>query len=147
MLRGSFGAHSGEPNLDAYLVLPQLGVSGQVSFLVDTGAAITCLHPNDLLALGADLEAVRGLPTLPVSGVGGSPNVYRTPGYLAFGDDDSVYVYEIPVSILDPQDAPPLASMLGRGILRHWRMTYDQTNDVLEFAVNYADQTMALPGS
>ena len=86
MLYGSFGTHNGEPNLDAYLVLPQLGASGQVNFLVDTGAAITCLHPNDLLALGADLEAVRALPTLSVSGVGGSPNVYQTPWYVAFGD-------------------------------------------------------------
>ncbi len=144
MLYGSFGTHNGEPNLDAYLVLPQLGASGQVNFLVDTGAAITCLHPNDLLALGADLEAVRALPTLSVSGVGGSPNVYQTPGYVAFGDGNGVYVYEIQVSVLDPQDAPPLASMLGRDILQHWRMTYDQTNGILEFLVNHSDHTLTL---
>ena len=145
MLYGSFGIHSGAPNLDAYLVLPELGVSGQVNFLVDTGAVITCLHPNDLLALGADLEAVKGLPTLTVSGVGGSPTVYRTPGYVAFGDDNSVYAYEIQVSILDPEGAPPLASMLGRDILKHWRITIDQGNGVLEFEVNFADHTLALP--
>ena len=44
---GRYGDTSGSPYLEGRLVVPCLEISGDVSFLVDTGADYTALMPMD----------------------------------------------------------------------------------------------------
>ena len=145
MLRGSFGAHSGEPNIEGYLIVPALNVSGHVEFLVDTGADGTLVQPSDLLALGADEAMLRRLQyKKPVNGIGGSLGVHIAKSSLLFLASSTLNVYSVEVGIPHIDQVPPLPSLLGRDILQHWRMTYDPYQGRLSFVVRYADASKTL---
>ncbi len=71
MIRGVFREEMGRrrPFVVGLLSLPALELTGDVAFLVDTGADSTLLAPRDAANLGMDLAA---LPEGPSStGVGG----------------------------------------------------------------------------
>lgn len=141
MIYGAFGAQSGEPHLEGYISLPQLGIFGRIDLLVDTGAHSTCIHPNDLEPLGADLNALEVLPRATVSGIGGDLPVYEAEAVLAFLEGETLYLYEVAITIPDPTTVQALPSLLGRDILQHWHMSYDKTMNSLEFNVRHADHT------
>ena len=54
MLQGRFGDTSGRPYLEGRFYIPRLGVQGNISFLVDTGADSTTLLPADANKLNID---------------------------------------------------------------------------------------------
>ena len=47
MLQGRFGDTSGRPYMSARVIVPRLNVTGNVSFIFDTGADFTMLMPAD----------------------------------------------------------------------------------------------------
>ena len=46
MIRGEFGS-MGRPVVEGYLRLPRFDIARVITFLVDTGADTTCIHPKD----------------------------------------------------------------------------------------------------
>ena len=117
----------------AQIVVALDGRSREVSFLIDTGADATVLHPRDarrILArdlytinFDADSRRVVGL------GVGGGADrVVRDATLMLRSVDGGTYSMEMPILIARPVPAEPgdhgnwrLPSLLGRDFLRHFR--------------------------
>jgi hypothetical protein len=98
-----------------------------VTFMVDTGAAHTCIHPLDAIrSLGlqpAQLADPEGWPkTIQGRGVGGGVNYFEIPAsYGLVNDDGSVEVIEGHVWIgqLTP-GTQRMPSLIGWNLLRHF---------------------------
>lgn len=146
MIRGEFGP-AGQPVVEGYLTLPRFGTTRNLTFLVDTGANATCIHPRDGI-LAATPFGQLGNPVTS-HGVGGPATYYRERAILEFVDGDAreIRSYEVDVLIAKPAADPMhsmnrLPSLLGRDIIDRWRMVYDRTEDVLEFTVRSADAVL-----
>ena len=96
MIPGGFDAFR-YPTVEGRLVIPRLGVSYRVAFLVDTGADRTCLHPMDGIQAGIPFARLRDGVT--VGGIGGQSTYYEEPAILLFADDTErqSYVYNVTV--------------------------------------------------
>ncbi len=144
MLYGSFGTADGSLRLQGTLILPQLGFQHLTTFVIDTGATNSCIHPHVLRDFGVDTHGVLSLPSYDISGVGGSITVYETQGFLAFQDGDTVHLYETPIAVFDPKDPPDVPSIIGRDILERWRMVYARAQGTLEFEILESDYTWSV---
>ena len=148
MLLGRFGDSTGKPYIEARVVFPRFSIRGNISFLVDTGADRTYLHPLDGRKLGLDYSQLQPAPS-PSYGIGGHlVRVFQEDAYIIFEESGSVlYIYRIPV-LIAPLDNTAIAlrvpSLLGRDILDRWRMTYAPTQQRyrLWFRVISADLTI-----
>ena len=128
------------------LIIPDLGVSGDVEFLVDTGSDRTSLHPLDGWALRIPLSQL-GNPTS-LAGIGGSQSYFTADAALLFRDETQNRLYFLRLAIAQPtQHNLRLPSLLGQDILRHWRTVHDPTERVLEFTVRRSDGMVMLPPS
>lgn len=103
------------------------------TFLIDTGADVTILHPQDSLRLLRP-EEIRALPNpAPMSGVGGGANSYPIEATVVLMHDDR-RLHSVPLTIFlaDPSPANQwLDSLLGRDALDHFIMHFDQRGRVL----------------
>ena len=128
------------PYVRCRLALPGTGIADRITFLVDTGADATYLHPSDGLEIGLPFDLLQGSVTS--SGIGGSATYFPEPAVLTFTDSVTRrhYGYRISVNIAKPGDVRGrLPSLLGRDVIRRWRMDYDPTEGRLEFTVRDAD--------
>ena len=117
--------------MKARLVLPRLGVSGQVDFLVDTGAAASVLHPDDGIALGCPFDDL--LLPMAFEGVGGTHTYYRETAVIEFDDSGTEIGLRLELAVAKPHPAVDgLDSLLGRDILNRMRVDYDFPQDRLE---------------
>ena len=151
-IQGYFKSGRGElpaPYVDVGVYLLRSGAVEVVSFLIDTGADVTCLHPEDIRRMGIDRRLLTPGSLNYPRGIGGTAGYYREPALLLFPDRDrgdtfcqlAVIIYENPE---DPamERAP---SLLGRDFLNRCdlRLNRSQTLARLE-PVNLAD-TAILP--
>ena len=60
MLTGRFGGTTGRPYIEGRLFLPRLGIDGNISFLLDTGADSSILMPGDALRLKVPYDQLTG---------------------------------------------------------------------------------------
>ncbi len=82
-------------------------------FLVDTGADICILNPNDGRRLGLDYASLSGWQTTSVT-LGGLSASIVEPAVLSFRGKSRIYVYRIPVLISAPRpEIMHLPSILG----------------------------------
>ena len=119
-------------------MIPRLGLRGDLSFMVDTGADETYLMPGDALVLGLDHSLLTA--TSRAVGVGGETVDFSEPAVLVFEDRRNLYVYGFDLTIADLN--PHLLgvpSLLGRNILDHWNMRYRPPTRYLRFEVVTAD--------
>lgn len=132
MLRGRFG------------VLPRLGLTAGISFLVDTGADSTLLMPADARHMGVDYAKLTD-QTESV-GIGGTSLDFLEEATVAFLEPDRcLYLYYVDLRIAEPTtDILELPSLLGRNVLDRWRMAYDPGRDELMFRVRSFDQRIRL---
>jgi hypothetical protein len=141
MITGRFGDTSGRPFIEGRIYLPRLGISGDISFLMDTGADTTTLMPDDIMRLAIDFDALEG--DFACVGVGGAVHCYTERAILAFTDPGkTVYAYELSELCLmnaDPQ-MDGVHSLLGRDILDNWRITYDPQGNKLQAKVVLANK-------
>ena len=101
---------------------------------MDTGADATYLHPHDGLEIGIPFDLLQDRITS--SGIGGVAAYFPEPAILLFSDDavQQRYGYRINVNIARLGDVGDrLPSLLGRNVIRRWRMDYDPTAGRLEF--------------
>ena len=69
MLRGRFGDTSGRPFMEGHVLLPRLGLRGNVSSIFDTGADTSLLMPLDAQRMGMDYGLLGNeLSTLGIGG-------------------------------------------------------------------------------
>jgi hypothetical protein len=121
------------PLIRVTLYLP--GISRRwapVDFLLDTGAATSCVHPQDAITrLGIDAQALRTPSAWPLQqaahGVGGATIDYMVPIQFALRHDDGSWDrYQHDLAIARPGPAnQTLPSLLGWDILRHYRVVVD----------------------
>jgi hypothetical protein len=87
------GFNGTRPLLPGFVIFPNLNASGQVIFLVDTGADVSLIGPGDCVALGLEPQLnlssphVQQAPTV-VSGICGSVQPYLVEVYLFFPQRD-----------------------------------------------------------
>jgi hypothetical protein len=149
MLRGTFGGRygdtSGRPYLEGRLILPRLGIRGDISFLVDTGADASLLSPLDAQRLGVDFSKLEGDGE--TWGISGVSHNFIEEAVLVFAEPGTalyIYYIDLDIAVPDPNTPPDLPSLLGRDIIDHWRMTYSPIKKNLAFKVLEADHTVDL---
>lgn len=128
-LLGRLGDTTKQPYLEGRISIPRLGVVGNISFLVDTGADRTTIHSMDASRLNLDYSKLNW--TLKAYGVGGiEVDIAEEPAILALLQPGvAVYYYDVYADIprFDPdwhKVAFPLPSLLGRDLLGQWVMHY-----------------------
>lgn len=112
--------------MDGVLSLPRLGPAQvDVTFLVDTGATFTVIHPKDLKAMGLDvMRAFASQPTDHGRGIGGVARYFKDEARLSFEHATGEVVdYLLPVNIAVPTDVnADYPSMLGMDFLYAFRL-------------------------
>ncbi|MGH2632411.1 MAG: hypothetical protein ACRDG3_03285, partial [Tepidiformaceae bacterium] len=143
-IKGSFGTADRVPMLRAWVNLPRLGVLSTVDFLVDTGADRTVPHPDDAAELKINHRLLGAHATL--TGVGGSGSYAAEQALLVLGDGVGLWYLATVIYIATPNASNEgYPSLLGRDVLSRMRMTYDHTNDLLEFDVLSFDHRSEAP--
>lgn len=139
MLKGRYGDTTGRPYIEGRLSIPRLGLRGDISFIVDTGADKSVLMPLDANRLGVDYSQLnRSYNTI---GIGGYSKNYIESAMLAFAEPKAllhVYLLEIYICTPSPEIAD-IPSLLGRDILDRWKITFHKSNDDLFADVVSAD--------
>lgn len=133
------------PFVRCRLTLPRFGIVARMMFLVDTGADATYLHPRDSVRMGVPFDLLEG--SLTSRGIGGRATYFPEPAILSFTDYTAGqrYGYRISVNIAKPGDVGDrLPSLLGRNVVRRWRMDYDPMDNRLESTVRDADFALAI---
>ena len=134
MILGRFGDTSGRPYVTAHVELLRLGVEGEISFLVDTGADSTVIMPLDAKRLGIEYSELSD--PADSFGVGGKSSDYLEPGMVAFGDDNGLYGYHLGLIIMKPKEGiNSTPSLLGRDILQNWDMRMSKPDNMIQFKV------------
>lgn len=98
-----------------------------VPFVVDTGAAVTCIHALDAIRLfgmsPGSLDPATWPETTPVGGIGGGLSYLTLPARYAFRHDDGTFqVIEGPIRVGEARSQGTPA-LLGWDLLRHFRLT------------------------
>ncbi len=128
MIRGFFRAEADRrrPFVSGWLEVPSLRCSGEVAFLVDTGADSTVLAPRDAALLGIDPSL---LPPGPAStGVGGRMQTAHAQASITLDH----LRYDFPLRILTPATRTQrsalarIPSLLGRDVLAHFALFLEQ---------------------
>ncbi len=136
MIKGLFDpANRGPyPWVGAALYLP--GYTQQwvvINFLIDTGAAGTCLHPNDAITRVGISQGALALPqqwpiVVPRGGIGGKSDYYTVEAHYAFlhSDTNQFQVIHGTIDIAAITSAnQSLPSLLGWDILQYFKTTVD----------------------
>jgi hypothetical protein len=143
MLRGRFGDTTGRPYLEGRLILPRLGVRGDISFIVDTGADRSLLMPLDGIRMGINYAGLTG--NVESIGIGGVTHNFEEEAIVIFADPRNIYIYLIDLEIAAPtSEIERIPTLLGRDILDQWRMVYHPARNRLSFTVISADYTAPL---
>lgn len=149
MIEGTISTIERRPYLQGRLLIPSLRIDGYVDFCVDTGADVTLLSLGDGQSLGIAYDAL-ALPVHEMHGLGGEAPVSSISAVLLFREvlSQSIYdrLYAIKLNMLlppaDNKKEPEILripSLLGRDILRRWRMDCDFSKMRLRFFVRSAD--------
>ena len=137
-VRGFFIGPERRPYVSARLVLPDLGVDGEVALLVDTGADTTIIHWADRQSLTTrDGERLGSDTVFPdraqASGIANMPVEYgREDAVLAFQTEDgSVVATDLQVYIQLSPESAEVPSLLGRDVRSEARLDFNMPADDL----------------
>lgn len=128
------------------MLLPRLGLSTNLSFLVDTGADCSTLMPADGIKMGIDYAALQN-PKI-VGGIGGNAACYQESAVFIFDEPNRklIRAYSVDLMIPQPQrDLMHMPSLLGRDVLDRWHMSYEPSRGRLRFTVRSDDYTIKMP--
>ena len=139
MILGSFD--NGSPFVEGLLVLPRLNIQEPVSFLVDTGADLTCLMPADSHRIGVDFARLQQRTT--ITGASGYIHPFVERAHVLFTEASGTERGYRSRRLIFP-DEPELQelhSLLGQNIMGRWRIVHDFSRDILTCTVRSADRT------
>ena len=117
------------PYITARVALPAQSITGEVPFLVDTGADTTLLAPTDALRLGIDVAALpRGVST---TGVGGTTPTAIAAMTITLGTAPYTLTARIlrPATPAQRRTLSRIPSLLGRDILAHFALFLEDATD------------------
>ena len=127
MIRGVFREERGRrrPFITARLLIPSQSISGDIRFLIDTGADSTVLAPADVFFLGVDVQRLP--PSTPSAGVGGITRTASAEATITLGR----LTYDLSLRILVPgreqqQALSRIPSLLGRDMLSHFALFMEE---------------------
>ena len=113
--------------------LPRLNLYGPTTFLIDTGADFSTIHPAGGLRLGGDYaRAFAGFTPSAIGGVGGQAAEFKEPCTLLL-EASSGQWDQIPttVGVAVPTTANLLLpNLVGRDVLRHYRFVFQETAEI-----------------
>lgn len=144
MIAGFFdvarGSGSPVPKVRVGVFVPNVTQAwAAVDFLIDTGAATTCVHPVDattrLHILTADLnQPLKWARSESYRGIGGSAIYYVVPAHYAFQHGEGrVQVLHGQLRIAQPRPHnQALESLLGWDLLQHFRLVTDWPSRQIE---------------
>ena len=146
-IQGYFRSRRGEapaPYVDVGVYLLRSGAVAVVSFLIDTGADVTCLHPKDIRDMGIDYRLLTPGSLNYPRGIGGAAGYYREPALLLFPDRDRGDTFcQLPVNIYENPDDPAMertSSLLGRDFLNRCDVRLNRAQSLARLEpVNLAD--------
>jgi len=124
------------PYLSAFVRLRNFDLLAEVTFLVDTGADVTVLNPQDSSRLLPPGGRARLRDPIQFGGAGAGLDHYPEHADVYFRHDDGrVEQIAATVYIATPAEANRnLESLLGRDILGNFVMTFDQAGRALTLA-------------
>ena len=99
MIPGAFD-WQGRPYIRGEVSVPRLGVKEYVTFLVDTGADSTCIHPEDARRVGIAFD--RLVEASDSKGIGGRAVYFREIAVLSFVDEGAKRLYAVDLLIAKP---------------------------------------------
>ena len=131
----------GVPLVDGIVYLPGLGNSGAVTFLMDTGADVTCLGDKEVVSMQIPRQELK--TPAHISGIGGSATYYWENARVLFPFLDSMIgsgfaEYSVDIAIAG-EGAEWSTSILGRDILNRWDIRYNYGDNILQCEVHSAD--------
>ena len=143
-VRGYFTDGARRPYVGAEVVLPRLGVWGEIELLVDTGSDSTIIHWGDRLRLRTPDGQPLAAGTIfrdgsEASGIAGSHVQYGSENAVLFFDTEEGRQVAVRVRV-DIELTPPIAevpSLLGRDVLSEARLDFNMPADelVLDWAL------------
>lgn len=140
MIRGHFHLEQGHPHPYVEVLVRVEGgrqTLQPVRFLIDTGAAVTCIHPSDAInRLGlppALLANPRAWPRSEIiGGIGGSARMFIVDAQLQFDEPGAYHQYELPIRVAQPTlQNHMLPSILGWDVLSGFQLFVDRLNGVV----------------
>lgn len=124
------------------MVVPCLEISGDVSFLGDTGADYTALMPMD----GEEMQVpfasdeFNQLEDSNAEGIGGRSGCKIVPAHVIILGSDHLYLFDIALRIFEPhKNLQSFPSLMGRDIVSRMKMESDPMRGVLSFIVRDSD--------
>ena len=122
----------GRPTVEGRVSLTSLNRDGVVQFIVDTGADQTLIAYEDAVDLGVDFEQYNQSSVVASVGVGGSLRVYPEGGRLIVRDaGDNYHPFDITLGLAERNPDGWIPSLLGRDILRWFRVVVSQPENVV----------------
>ena len=136
MIIGKFD-RNGRAFVNVGVYLPRLHTGGTFLIQVDTGADVTCVHPEASNALGIPFDQLDPATIRTADGVGGKSRYFVEAAVLVFVNyNDDREFEEVPVDLWiaeSNEKNQSLESLLGTNVINAWRMNYDPPNGRLEF--------------
>mgnify|MGYP001589979239 CR=1 FL=1 len=106
-----------------------------LQFLLDTGAAVSVIHPVDAKSIGLELdEEFSAIPMEINAGIGGGARYLREMSWLEFTQADgalSRYRFALRIAVPDAANAV-LPSILGMDFIQHFRLTVSVREERVE---------------
>ena len=137
------------PFIQAFVHLPRLGLREWITFLLDTGADGTCLHPRDVAQIGIGSSQMLGSASVTATGVGGSFSYHWEPSWLMFRESARGFVFcQIELAICEFTDDPDignLPSLLGRDFLNRCRISLDSEMNFVQLEPRNISDWLILP--
>ena len=125
---GSYTAPAALPYVWTIVHLPAFDRRALVTFLIDTGADVTTLHPQDSLRLLSPSEFSGLTKPVALGGAGAGVNHYPLDATIVFmHDDQRLHSIDITAYVAEPTTLNMrYESLLGRDALDHFVMHFDQ---------------------
>lgn len=121
------------PFIRVAVALPKFGVVRQVDMLVDSGADITTLQPQDSLLLLEESQFSKLVEQHEVQGIGGFTNFFREDAAIGLLlSDKRVCWIPIVIDIAELNAPPGLPSVLGNDVMQYGITHLDAINGTVK---------------
>ena len=134
MIRGKFTSYAG-PAITCSVSLPGLGTgTAEVTFLLDTGASFSILHPGDVASLRVDSSLLSGLRTTTGRGIGGGASYVAVDGRLSIRHlDGNPVTYWLPLHLTERSEVnADYPSVLGMDFISYFKMCVSLNDTLVE---------------